>query len=151
MVRILILCTLLISFGESLDAQCTTLLKENVRLTNGQRIITNSQKLVVRGNYAYSIHFEAGAKGIRAVFESRGGEKPNKDDELIFIPRSGQLRSYRFVDAVKTVSTSGAPEFVNELKLDIESGNWLANNDIGGVTLKNNVKGEERSITLPAS
>ena len=136
---------------ESLHAQCNSRLDEQIKLPNGQRIISKQQTLVVRGAYAYSIELSASDKGVQATFHSRGGEKPNKDDELIFIDKAGNIKAFRFVGSVKTGSIGGKPEFSNILQLDYPSAQWLADNDIPVVSLKNNIKGQGRRFTLPAS
>ena len=147
----LTLAALCLCAASQANAQCPERIVENIKVSDGQRLVMHPQLLVVRGSYAYSLAFSATRDGLRAELTSRGGEKPNKDDELLIITKTGEKRAYKFVSKLKTVETNYVPTYSNHLKLDLANVEWMASNEIEVVTLIDNIQNQGRRFTLPPS
>ncbi|MCB0636973.1 MAG: hypothetical protein KDC54_10175, partial [Lewinella sp.] len=136
-------------FGGELRSQsCEELIADN-RVIGGTHILrSQSQTLVVRGNYTYSMELISDDKGITALVVSKGGIEFNQDDEVIFMDANQTRRSYRFIGMAEINNEGGVPIHSNILQLDMTALQWFSNNLITTIYLKNNISNEMRKYTF---
>ena len=145
------LSAVLLLAGLSAHAQCSDRLVENLRTANEQRLVTAPQLLVVRAGYAYNLALSATQEGVRGLFTSRGGSKPNRGDELLLINREGDRKVFRFVDDLSVTRQGDVPIYGNTLQLDFATVAWLASADVTTVTLIDNSTNQGRRFSIPSS
>lgn len=143
--------TQLLALAGALHAQCAERFVENLKSTNDQRLVTVPQLLVVRASYAYSLGLSATQEGVQGLFTSRGGNRPDRGDELLLINKVGERKVFRFVDQPSTNTKGGVPVYGNVLQLDFATVAWLASADVTTVTLIDNTTNQGRRFTIPTS
>ncbi len=142
---ILLLITLLPSISTAQD--CSKIIKENKKITGTQIASTSQLAVVIRGGYTYFIEFFTNEKGIFAKFTSQGGIEFNQDDQVVFVDAGGKERAYKFTGMDELVP-GAVPTHRNNLRLDLEATQWLAEANITGINFINFVDRQKYKFTI---
>ena len=105
-----------LAIGEFSAQNCGVYIVENKMLAGVQQIRTQTNVLVVRSDFSYSIEFVNTIKGVQAKAVSKGGVELNQDDEIIFMDMAGTRKAYRFVEMDNLETQSGIPVHSNMLQ-----------------------------------
>ena len=123
-----------------LSAQnCAVLIDENITVGGTQILRTKAKKLVVRGDYSYSLVFLHSERGVQAKVNSHNGVEFNQGDEIIFMDNKGKRMSYRFIEMGELSRGTGAPVHHNILQLDIAAIEWFSKTQMTTLYFKNNI------------
>ncbi|MFN7119815.1 MAG: hypothetical protein ACK4TA_23680, partial [Saprospiraceae bacterium] len=127
---------------------CTAFITKNVTIGGKHIVQSQSQVLVVRGSYSYSLEFISDEKGITAKVFSKGGVELNQEDEVIFVDSNNVRRSYRFIEMVELTKEGNMPVYQNLLQLNLAAIEWFSSADIAIIYIKNNTNKEMRKFTV---
>jgi hypothetical protein len=135
-----------------LEAQnCSVLIDENINIGGTQILKTKSKRLVVRGDYSYTLIFMHTERGVQAKVSSHNGVEFNQGDEVIFMDKKGKRMSYRFIEMGELKRTSGAPVHHNILQLDLAAIEWFSKTAMTTLYFKNNVSSKMFKFTVNGS
>ena len=136
--RVLSIFLLLAFFSpHALQAQdCSKVIKENKKISGVQIANASTLSVVIRGGYTYFIEFFTNEKGIYARFTSQGGIEFNQDDQVVFVDAGGKERAYKF-SGMDELIAGAVPTHRNNLRLDMDAVQWLAEANITGINFIN--------------
>ena len=135
----------LILWTLQLQAQCEDVFTKNITHGDMHSLSTQTNILVSRVNFDYSIKFENSEEGITAVVTTTGHDytliKPlEKDDKLMFIAADGTKRPYNFIYDSEKTKVQNRAAYVNTVQLDMDALEWLSKNNIRQIRMVNMVE-----------
>src|SRR5690349_4686025 len=133
--------------GLSKAQDCSKTIKENKKITGIQIANTAQLAIVIRGGYTYFVEFFTNEKGIFAKFTSQGGIEFNQDDQVVFVDATGKERAYKFT-GMDELMPGAVPTHRNNLRLDLDATQWLAESSITGINFINFVDRQKYKFTI---
>ncbi len=132
-----------VTFGQD----CSKVIKENKKISGIQIASSSQLAVVIRSGYTYFIEFYTNEKGVFAKFTSQGGIEFNQDDQVVFVDAAGRERAYKFT-GMDELLPGAVPTHRNNLKLDLEATQWLAESSIIAINFINFVDRQKYKFTI---